>query len=97
MLPPADIQIIGSELAIRWQNGEETYLHAETLREHSPSAENQGEVDILGQRHGGHGPRKFPGVTLNGQIPVGNYGVRLVFSDGHSTGIYSWEYLKSLE
>jgi DUF971 family protein len=94
---PEEIQIIGNELAVRWPGGSESYFSAEFLREHSPSAENVGEVDILGQRHGGGGPRKFPGVELSGLHRVGNYAVRLEFSDGHRTGIYSWGYLKELE
>lgn len=97
MTAPEDIQIIGVELAIRWKDGSESYFHPEYLREHSPSAENQGEVDILGQRHGGTGPRKYPGVTCQGWDFVGNYGMRIHFSDGHNTGIYSWPYLKELE
>jgi DUF971 family protein len=97
MRPPRDLQIIGDFVAITWEDGREQCLRAELLREVSPSAENMGEVDILGQRWGGDGPRRFPGVTVTGMSRVGNYAVTFEFSDGHRTGIYSWEYLSAIE
>jgi DUF971 family protein len=96
MAGPLDIQLVGDFLAVRWPDGREDFLPGEFLRERSPSAENQGERDILGNVHGGQGPREFPGVRLVGLHRVGNYAVSLVFSDGHSSGIYSWDYLRAL-
>lgn len=96
MRPPLDIQLVGAFLAVRWEDGREDVLPGEFLRERSPSAENLGEKDILGNTHGGGGPRQFPGVQVTGVHRVGNYAVRLVFSDGHSSGIYSWAYLRDL-
>ena len=93
---PTLIQIIGPELAIAWSDGHETYYHSARLRAASPSAETQGERDILGQKHGGHGPRNFDDVQLLGWEPVGNYALRLDFSDGHRTGLYSFDYLRKL-
>lgn len=93
---PLDIQMVGDFLALRWPDGREDFLPGEFLRERSPSAENLGERDILGHLHGGDGPREFPGVRLTGFHRVGNYAVALVFSDGHSSGIYSWDYLRAL-
>ncbi|MFW5883513.1 MAG: gamma-butyrobetaine hydroxylase-like domain-containing protein [Verrucomicrobiota bacterium] len=94
---PSNLQVIGNELAIVWQDGSETYLHAEQLREHSPSAENVGEVDILGQRHGGEPARKHPGVGIRAWHAVGNYAIRIEFTDGHRTGIFSWDFLRKLD
>ncbi len=96
MLIPVDVQIIGSEVAIRWSDGRESYLPADRLRAASPSAETQGERDILGQRHGGHGARDFGGVTVVGWERVGNYALRFDFSDGHRTGLYAYDYLLRL-
>lgn len=96
MAPPRDIQLVGSFVAVTWSDGSESFLSGEFLRERSPSAENMGEVDILGQRWGGDGPRQFPGVTVQGFQAVGNYAVTFQFSDGHKTGIYSWDYLRSI-
>jgi len=96
MHAPANIQLIGQELAIVWADGVETYLSFERLRAASPSAETQGERDILGQQHGGHPPRAFPGVQVLGWEQVGNYALRFEFSDGHRTGLYSYDYLRRL-
>lgn len=97
MLKPRDIQVIGSEVAILWADGSESFFPMEFLRAHSPSAENQGETDILGNRYGGDGPKEFSGVTVDGWQMVGGYAVRFEFSDGHRTGLYSFRYLKDLE
>lgn len=93
---PANIQLIGDELAIAWSDGAETYYRPERLRAASPSAETQGERDIFGQQYGGQGPRDYPGVKVVGWDRVGNYAVRFDFSDGHRTGIYSYAYLRRL-
>lgn len=96
MAVPLSIEAVGAVLAIRWDDGSEHLISAERLREESPSAENKGEVDVLGRRWGGDGPRRFPGVTVTGWSRVGNYALSLTFSDGHASGIYSWNLLRSL-
>lgn len=96
MISPANIQLIGPEVAILWSDGAESYLNGEVLRAASPSAENMGERDILGNQYGGQGPKQFPGVTVTGWEQVGNYAVRFDFSDGHRTGIFSYDYLRRL-
>lgn len=78
-------------LTVSFDGGERHDLAAEYLRVKSPSAEVQG-----------HSPDQritVPGkqdVTILEVIPVGNYAVRLVFDDTHSTGIFGWEYLREL-
>jgi DUF971 family protein len=78
-------------LTIAFDSGESFALAAEYLRVKSPSAEVQG--------HAPEERKTVPGKR-NVQIlevhPVGNYAVRLVFDDLHSTGIYSWDYLGDL-
>lgn len=96
MHTPVNIQVIGDEVAIAWNDGAESYYPAEKLRAASPSAETQGERDILGNQYGGDGPRKFPGVQVLGWERIGNYAVRFDFSDGHRTGLYSYDYLRKL-
>ncbi len=93
---PTNIQLIGTEVAILWDDGAETYFQAELLRANSPSAENIGERDIMGNQYGGDGPKSFPGVTVLGWDVVGSYAVRFVFSDGHKTGLYSFDFLREL-
>jgi DUF971 family protein len=93
---PTNVQVIGDEVAIAWSDGVETYLTAEKLRAASPSAETQGERDILGQQYGGTGPKDFAQVRVLGWERVGNYALRFDFSDGHRTGLYSYDYLRKL-
>ncbi len=75
-------------LSVTFSDGASSALPAELLRVVSPSAEVQG--------HSPSERKLVPGkrsVTIRAIEPVGNYAVRLVFSDGHDTGIYSWPYL----
>lgn len=96
MLIPETIQAIGEEIAVRWSDGSEDYFPMDLLRAASPSAENRGESDLLGRVYGGTDRTEFPGVTVTGWNAVGGYAVQFVFSDGHSTGIYGFDYLKQL-
>lgn len=91
------IQKIGNELAIIWSDDRESYFHAETLRKYSPSAANMGEKDIFGNQYGGDGPREFPGIQIEEFFYIGNYAIRIRFSDDHASGIFSWEYLRELD
>lgn len=97
MHKPKDIQLIGTDLAIIWEDGRESYFPSEFLRKYSPSAQNIGEKDIFGNQYGGNGPKAFPGVSIVGWDLPGNYAIRPTFSDGHNTGIFSWEYLIQIE
>ena len=78
-------------LAVTFDNGESFELPAEYLRVRSPSAEVQG-----------HSPAERRVVAGKSDVqilelhPIGNYAVRLVFDDLHSTGIFSWDYLFEL-
>jgi DUF971 family protein len=78
-------------LAVTFERGESFTLAAEYLRVTSPSAEVQG--------HSPNERKTVPGkrnVAILEVHPIGNYAVRLVFDDMHSTGIYSWDYLFEL-
>ena len=76
-------------LEIGYADGTAYTLPAEYLRVHSPSAEVQGHgqpVLVGGKR----------AVAITAVQPVGRYAVRLVFDDGHDSGLYSWEVLRDL-
>jgi DUF971 family protein len=78
-------------LTVSFDNGEHFDLRVEYLRVKSPSAEVQG--------HSAEERKTVPGkreVGIIEVLPVGNYAVRLVFDDLHSTGIFGWEYLLEL-
>lgn len=93
---PEKIEVIGQEVAIRWQDGSEDYIPCERLRAGSPSAENTGERDLLGRKIGGTDQKSFPGVGVRGWRMVGGYAIQFDFTDGHNTGLYSFDYLKAL-
>jgi DUF971 family protein len=78
-------------LSIAFEDGGHATISAEKLRVQSPSAEVRG--------HGGARPPPVTGkehVKITRLEPVGNYAVRIVFDDGHDSGLYSWDYLESL-
>ena len=93
---PRNIQLIGHEIAIAWNDGSETFFPVDKLRAASPSAEQRGEKDIFGQQHGGSSRTDYANVEVTGWEQVGNYAIRFDFSDGHRTGLYSYEYLIEL-
>ncbi|MDD3180153.1 MAG: DUF971 domain-containing protein [Opitutaceae bacterium] len=98
MQTPTNVQLIGREVAILWDDGRESYLPFEYLRASSPSAETRGEQDIFGNRYGGSDkPKDYDGVEVLGWELVGNYALRFDFSDGHRTGLYSFEYLRQID
>jgi DUF971 family protein len=78
-------------LTVTFDGGESYDLSAEYLRVKSPSAEVQG--------HSPNQRQTVPGkinVGITQVEPIGNYAVRLIFDDMHSTGIYTWSYLREL-
>ena len=81
----------GRLFEITFDNSETFTLPAEFLRVESPSAEVKGhgpgqEITVPGKRD----------VTITGVEPTGNYAVRLIYDDGHDTGLYSWDLLHRL-
>jgi DUF971 family protein len=81
----------GRILDVSFDTGQNYALAAELLRVESPSAEVKGhgpgqEQLVFGKKN----------VMITGAEPVGNYAIRLKFSDGHSTGIFTWTYLEKL-
>lgn len=90
---PTELRVreCGTILLVTFEDGESFELDAEFLRVESPSAEVKGhgpgqEVVVGGKRN----------VKITAMEPVGNYALRITFDDGHSTGLYSWDYLLQL-
>src|SRR5947209_14674636 len=95
-ITPANIQLIGSELAIAWGDGGESFIPLELMRRACPCAACGGEPDVLGRvvrPEVRYLPESF---RLEGFVPVGGYALQLRWGDGHSTGIYSFAYLRRL-
>jgi DUF971 family protein len=91
-----NIQVIGSELAICWNDGTESFIDLERMRRACPCAGCGGEPDVLGRvirpdvsySPSSFGVRKFE--------VIGGYAVQPVWTDGHQTGIYPFGYLRKL-
>ena len=93
MIKPLEIRYIKKNniLSLSFEDGLKENLTIEYLRCFSPSAEVKGH---------GPGQEKLQinkeDVTIDRLEPVGNYAVRIIFDDGHDTGLYSWEHLYGL-
>ena len=90
---PTDIRLrqASRTLELSFDDGTRSSLSCEFLRVYSPSAEVRGhgkgqEVLQIGKED----------VNITDIEPVGNYAVRLIFTDGHNTGLYSWDHLYDL-
>ncbi len=94
---PSDIQPIGNELAIKWDDGSEDFIPFEKMRRACPCAGCKGETDILGNLYRGpEQPLTAQAFQLVKLAKVGGYALQPVWADGHATGIYSFEYLRRL-
>ena len=95
-LEPTNIQQIGDELAISWNDGVESFIKLETLRRACPCAGCGGEPDVLGNIMRPNVSYSDNSFELAGFDVVGGYAIQPRWADGHSTGIYSFQYLRRL-
>jgi DUF971 family protein len=95
-LEPTNIQQIGNELAIQWNDGTESYLDLQFLRRACPCAACGGEPDVLGNIMRPNVSYSDNSFDLVGFQIVGGYAIQPRWADGHSTGIYSFQYLRRI-
>ena len=95
-LIPVNIQIIGDELAVKWNDGVESYVACDTLRRACPCASCGGEPDVMGRV-------ERPRVTytpacfeMKSYQLIGGYAFQPVWQDGHSSGLYTFDLLRRL-
>lgn len=87
-------------LTVEWADGKRSFYPITYLRRMSPSADQRelreqmarNPLTVLPAGGGSDRPLTATGLEL-----VGNYAVKIIFSDGHDTGIYSWQYLREIE
>ena len=92
---PVDIQRIGDELAVKWDDGAEHFIPLEKLRRACPCAGCKGEVDIMGNLYKSPDkPLKPSAFQLVNFAAVGTYAVQFTWADGHNSGIYAFDYLR---
>jgi len=94
---PKEIQLIGEELAVKWETGEESYVPLRELRRACPCAVCSGEPDLLGMKRrpprGALPPEAFRIERIE---TVGGYALRPIWKDGHDLGIYTFELIRAL-
>jgi DUF971 family protein len=95
-LEPTNVQQIGNELAIQWNDGAESYLGLQFLRRACPCAACGGEPDVLGNIMRPRVSYSDNSFDLVGFEIVGGYAIQPRWGDGHDTGIYSFQYLRRL-
>ena len=95
-LEPSNIQQIGNELAIQWNDGGESYLDLQFLRRACPCAACGGEPDVLGNILRPNVSYSDDSFELAGFEIVGGYAIQPRWRDGHGTGIYSFQYLRRI-
>ena len=84
-------------IVFKWGDDLESYIKLKTLREKCPCATCEGEKDVFGNIYKGTtNPLNEDSFLLKGLQPVGYYAIRPFWNDGHHSGIYSFEMLRTL-
>ena len=95
-IEPTDVQVIGNEVAIRWNDDSESFVTQEFLRRACPCAACGGEPDVLGRVMRPDVTYTARSFELRGWDFVGGYALQPIWADGHRTGIYAYQYLRWL-
>lgn len=92
---PTFLEVLGTELAVVWSDGHESFYALDELRKRCPCAVCAGEADLFGRLAKGPAqslsPRSF---QISSVERVGNYGVQMNWADGHSFGIWTLDRLR---
>lgn len=90
-------EILNDVILVAFEESEDIIVNLKTLRENCPCATCQGETDALGNLYKGPKPKlNENSFQINGIQPVGYYGIRPFWKDGHNTGIFIGEQLIKL-
>jgi DUF971 family protein len=92
-----DVQQIGTELAIKWDDGSESFIPLEKLRRACPCAGCKGEMDVMGNLYKGPEiPLRPESFTLRRVEQVGTYALQPTWGDGHNSGLFAYDYLRKI-
>ncbi len=102
MNPPTSIDLKKNKgLTLEWEDGSTSYYSIAFLRRMSPSAEARQLREEIASNPLAVLPASATGtgepLTATDAELVGNYAIRILFSDGHTTGIFSWRYLREID
>ena len=90
-------ETVNDLMLFKWGDGLESYINLKILREKCPCADCEGEKDVFGNIYKGDTkPMNENSFLLKGIQPVGYYALRPFWNDGHHSGIYSFEFLRTL-
>lgn len=90
-------ETVNDLMLFKWGDGLESYINLKILREKCPCADCEGEKDVFGNIYTGRtNPINENSFLLKGIQPVGYYALRPFWNDGHHSGIYSFEFLRTL-
>ena len=90
-------ETVNDLMLFKWEDGLESYINLKDLREKCPCANCEGEKDVFGNIYKGDTkPMNENSFLLKGIQPVGYYALRPFWNDGHHSGIYSFEFLRTL-
>ena len=90
-------ETVNDLMLFKWGDGLESYINLKILREKCPCANCEGEKDVFGNIYKGDTkPMNENSFLLKGIQPVGYYALRPFWNDGHHSGIYSFEFLRTL-
>ena len=95
---PKNVIIVENHLAIKWNDGKESFLDCKKLRLSCPCANCSGEFDVFGNKY--INKNQIPSSESNSIIInyeyVGHYAIRFLWGNGHNSGIYSFGLLRGL-
>ena len=90
-------ETVNDLMLFKWEDGLESYINLKILREKCPCADCEGEKDVFGNIYKGRTSLiNENSFLLKGIQPVGYYALRPFWNDGHHSGIYSFEFLRTL-
>jgi len=96
-MKPKTIKVSKEKLTLVWSGGNESAIGLKYLREECPCAGCKGETILLHTYRPPKLPLLHPDMyTISGASMVGEYALQIFWKDGHNSGIYTWEYLKTL-
>ena len=98
IIKPDNIIIMNNKMAIKWNDESESLIDNKLLRKQCPCANCSGESDIFGNLYQSNVLKidNQDQYLIVRYINIGHYAIRIIWKDGHSAGIYSFEFLKSI-
>ena len=99
-MKPVDIVIMNTNIAIKWDDGSESFINNRQLRDACPCANCSGESDIFGNVYKNNQIKSNVGDSQYQIINyrnVGHYAIRIQWGDGHNSGIYAFNFLNTFD